>query len=173
MLQKINFLAIAFVGGAFVSAGINTRAITATFPKPLYENIATYTTTIPNRYGTVDKTDIYYPILSSSNKKTLPVALMLQGTLVDKSDYSNFANIVASYGFVVVIPNHFQTVPQCDKPVLVSETSQVENFVNFVKKENSNPDSPIKGLLDDKKLALLGHSHGGALTSPVFEKTGF
>lgn len=71
MLQTTNLLAIAFVSAAFVNTEINTRATAAKFPKHLYEQIETYTTNTPNRYGTADRTDIYYPVLSSSKKLVL------------------------------------------------------------------------------------------------------
>ncbi|MFW5664735.1 MAG: chlorophyllase, partial [Coleofasciculus sp.] len=50
-----------------------------------------------------DPADIYFPIPSNSNTNTnqFPIALMLQGALVDKADYANFASTVASYGFPV------------------------------------------------------------------------
>lgn len=39
---------------------------------------------------------------------------MLQGVLVDKADYSNYAETVASYGFVVVVPNNQRTATSPD-----------------------------------------------------------
>lgn len=133
------------------------------FPAPLYDKTKSYTTTIANRYGTVDEADIYYPVLSPKSTETLPVALLLQGAAVDKSEYFNFANIVASYGFVVIIPNHFQTVPQLEQPILLPETSQVENVLDFAIAENANKKSPVNNILDTNKLFLMGHSHGGAV----------
>ena len=70
-------------------------------PQPLYSDIRRYTTTIAG-----DSTDSYFPKLPKGDTTKLPIALMLQGAFVDKSNYSNFASQVASYGFVVVVPNH-------------------------------------------------------------------
>ncbi len=164
MLQKITKLSLAFVGAAFLSLETNTRATAANFtPEPLYERTASYTTTIPTSKGTVDETDIYYPILPQSSTQTLPVALFLPGWKIDKSLYSNYAKIVASYGFIVVIPNHFQFIPQLGVKALLPETSQIGDFVEFVATENSHPNSPIQNTFKTNKLALLGHSAGGSV----------
>ena len=138
-------------------------------PEPLYDKTESYSTNIPNRHGTGDETDIYYPLTSESNKDSFPVALFLQGLKVDKSNYSNFANIVASYGFIVIVPNHFQDIPQFKKPVLMPETSQIENVLSFVEKENLKIDSPIRGKLDLEKFTLLGHSAGGSVGLTVVD----
>ncbi|MDJ0716468.1 MAG: chlorophyllase [Prochloraceae cyanobacterium] len=126
----------------------------------LYKHTASYNTNIPNSNGRSDETDIYYPVLSSSNTETFPIALFLQGGLVDKSDYSNYANIVASYGFVVVVPNRRRFVPNFGE-VLAAEVSQINDVLQFVEKANTNPDLPINNIINTEKMVLLGHSIGG------------
>ncbi len=164
MLKKINKITLTFLGAAFLNTGVSTRAVAVNFtPEPLYDETGVYSTNIPNSNGTLDETDIYYPVLSSSNTDSLPVVLFLQGANIDKSLYSNYANIVASYGFIVVIPNHFQFIPQFGIDFLLPETSQIENFVNFIETENSNSNSPIENSFDTNKLALSGHSAGGSV----------
>ncbi len=164
MLKKINKLAITFVCAAFMMImEANTRAVAVSFvPKPLYHETASYTTNIPNRYGMVDETDIYYPILPQSSTETLPVALMLQGALVDKSDYSNYASIVSSYGFVVIVPNRRRFVAQFGE-ILAAETSQIKDVLKYLTKESKNAESPIYNILNIDKLVLLGHSVGGSV----------
>ena len=73
-------------------------------PASLFDDIETIETTIPD---TGDAIDIYLP--TNANDK-LPVALFLQGANVDKSNYSAFASVVASYGFAVVVPNNLRTL---------------------------------------------------------------
>ena len=87
----------------------------------------------------------------------------MQGANVDKSSYSEYASIVARYGFVVVVPNRKRTVQLIDSTGLFTETSQVENILAQIETEKSNPNSPIKSIVDTDKLALLGHSWGGAV----------
>ncbi|MEP0915051.1 hypothetical protein NDI45_29740 [Leptolyngbya sp. GB1-A1] len=138
------------------------------FPLPLTQepfslNIKRFTTTIvPDG----DQADIYYPQLPRFLRNTveLPIALMLQGALVDKSDYSNFASQVASYGFVVVVPNNERTlIGPGGQPFtgLFPEQEQVNQVLEQMRVEDQNPSSPIFKIVDTDKLGLLGHSFGG------------
>lgn len=43
------------------------------------------------------------------------------------------------------------------------DTSQIEAIVSFIEEENSRSTSPIAGVIETEKLALLGHSGGGAV----------
>lgn len=136
-------------------------------PKPSYQETAQYTTEIANIRGNFDTADVYYPIVSDNNKNRLPVALFLQGALVDRGDYSNFANIVASYGFVVIVPDRRRSVynAKSDRIVtgLLAETSQIEDTLNFINSQSLNPASPLYNIVDRDRLALIGHSFGGAV----------
>ena len=155
---------LALLGVAFVNTGLIPRAVAVNFtPEPLYDETANYSTNIPNNQGTKDEADIYYPVLSSANTDSLPVVLFLQGANIDKSLYSNYAQLVASYGFIVVIPNHFRFIPQLGTDFLLPETSQIENFVNFIERENANSSSPLENRFALNNLALSGHSAGGSV----------
>ncbi len=155
---------LAFISAAFVIVETCPLTATANFaPKPLYKRTASYKTAIPNTNGKLDETDIYYPILSDTSSKALPVALLLQGALVDKSDYSNYASIIASYGFIVIVPNRLRSIGESKQKRLLAETSQIDNVLNFVNGQKSHPTSPISSILDTDKLVLLGHSFGGAV----------
>ncbi len=159
---------LVIVSTVFVAIGSSLPATSATLtPSPLFENVASYSTQIPTSAGAVDETDIYYPIVPEENTENtdFPIALMLQGAFVDQADYTNFASTVASYGFVVVVPNHERTVlnPEIGELVtgLVPEQQQVNDTLDHLISENTNPSSPVAGLVDTTKLGLLGHSFGG------------
>ena len=81
--------------------GTVTESVRATTfsPAPSFEQASSYSTTIIENN---DLADVYYPIASNAGKNSLPVVLLLQGALVDKSFYSDYASQVARYGFVVV-----------------------------------------------------------------------
>jgi len=133
-------------------------------PPPFYRSIKHFTTTIA---ADGDLADIYFPQLPQPLRDTteLPIALLLQGALVDKSDYSNFASQVASYGFVVVVPNNERTLTAPNGQMvtgLFSEQGQVNEVLAQMRVEDSNPSSPIFKIVDTDKLGLLGHSFGGA-----------
>jgi dienelactone hydrolase len=137
---------------------------TAFSPEPLYKETKSYTTTIATNG---DPVDIYYPI-AKSNKCPVefPIALLLQGALVDKADYANFASQVASYGFIVVVPNHERTLTAPTGQTITGlfpEQRQVNDVLNWMAAEDANPHSPIAKIVDSDKLGLLGHSFGGSV----------
>jgi dienelactone hydrolase len=131
---------------------------------PQFQEAGRYSTTIS---ANNDLADIYYPKPSdiTAKKYSFPMVLLLQGALVDKSFYSNYASLVARYGFIVAVPNHFRPLPFNPSlpPGLVSETSQIAAFLSQMAVENTNPASPIVGLVNTQRLGLLGHSFGGAV----------
>lgn len=164
-------VSVAIAGAILMALRIGlSAAATTSGAAPLYEKVDRYETTIATNN---DPADIYFPIPSDTKAQTdaFPIALLLPGALVDKSYYSNFAKVVASYGLVVVVPNHRRSVPALGSKRLLAEASQINHVLNYMVKENSNPTSPIAGILDTKKLVLLGHSHGGAVGMTAIENT--
>ena len=150
----------AVVGAALLAATLGSPAHAATFTgEPIFFDVSLYSTVIDN-----DPTDIYFPVMTDTSV-SLPIALMLQGALVDKADYRNYASIVASYGFAVVVPNHERTLFGPTGPVtgLFPEQGQVQAVLDFMTLQNQQPTSPLNNLLDTDALGLLGHSFGGAI----------
>ena len=131
---------------------------------PQFKETGFYSTTIS---ANNDLADIYYPKPSNikSGNYSFPIVLLLQGALVDKSFYSDYASLVARYGFVVVVPNHFRPSPinPNSPPSLLSETSQIVAVLSQMAIENTKPTSPIASVVDTQRLGLLGHSFGGAV----------
>ncbi|MBD2018773.1 chlorophyllase, partial [Leptolyngbya sp. FACHB-36] len=83
-----------------------------------------------------------------------------------KSDYSDFASQVASYGFVVVVPNNERTLAVPGGPVftgLFPEQQDVNDVLAQLKAEDADAESPIFKIVDTDTLGLLGHSFGGAV----------
>ena len=127
-------------------------------PAPLFDEVETVETTIPD---TGDAIDIYLP--EGAADKSLPVAIFLPGANVDKSNYSIFANTVASYGFAVAVPNNLRTIelppPAPNLTGLLTELPQINEVFDYIR----DPEvSPVADSVDPDKLALLGHSFGGA-----------
>lgn len=130
-------------------------------PNPIYDQVKRYTTTIA---ADGDLADVYYPVLPNTTADQLPIALMLQGGLVDKADYSNYAKEVASYGFVVVVPNNERTVTGPGGQSftgLLADADQVNDVLAQMKLEDVDASSPIFEIVDTSKLGVLGHSFGG------------
>jgi fermentation-respiration switch protein FrsA (DUF1100 family) len=155
---------LALVGGVLM-VHFGAPAVASSFnPAPIYDTALNYKTSNPATGSLTgfDVTDIYYP-RSSEPSATFPIVLMLQGALVDKADYSNFASRVARYGFVVAVPNHLRTFPPIPFPVIFPVQELVNDVLDFMKTENLEALSPIKGKIDVTKMGLLGHSFGGSV----------
>ncbi len=160
-MASLKTFSLVYVGVALIVWGTEKMASAATFnDTPLFNDVASYTTTISANNNLAD---IYFPNPKDlkTGKYSFPIALLLQGALVDKSYYSNYASIVARYGFIVVVPNSERLVPQFGK-VLAPQTSQINAVLTQLLAENSNFTSPLRGIVNTQKLALLGHSLGGA-----------
>ncbi|EAW35737.1 alpha/beta hydrolase [Lyngbya sp. PCC 8106] len=106
-----------------------------------------------------DKADIYYPDLSQLKPTNFkfPIALFLQGFEVDKSYYTRFSKLIASAGFVVVVPNH--TPP--GRTYLAPELTQIQAILDYFKSNPVQENAEMLDCLDRDKLVLLGHSCGG------------
>ncbi|MEB3282690.1 MAG: chlorophyllase [Lyngbya sp.] len=154
------FNPVSVIGSSllFLSSANNSVQATTFTGEPIYSEVRQYSTVIDS-----DPTDIYYPVVSDATVST-PIVLLLQGALVDKADYSNYASLVARYGFTVVVPNNLRTLQGpggVELTGLASEQGQVPAVLDFMTLENNNPTSPVAGLLDTNSLGLLGHSFGG------------
>jgi len=122
---------ICAIAALAVALGGKISAATIDY-SPQFKEAARYSTTIS---ANKDVADIYYPKPSdlNSGKYSGTIVLLLQGALVDKSFYSDYASLVARYGFVVVVPNHFRPSPvnPTSPPSLASETSQIAAVNEF------------------------------------------
>lgn len=129
-------------------------------PAPLYDEVETISTVIP---ASGDPIDIYLPDAPYGKIDGLPVAIFLQGANVDKSNYSTFAGVVASYGFAVVVPNNLRTIELSPSAPGITgffpELQQVNEVFDYIK----GSESPVAEAIAPDKLALLGHSFGGAV----------
>ena len=125
---------------------------------PIHDSVNQYQTIIA---GNGDPADIYYPEPGESDEGelSLPMALLFQGAEVGKEYYSQFATVVASYGFIVIVPDH-QSVGVSGSG-LYAEQSEVHHVLAQMYTENTDPDSPIAAMIDTDTLVVLGHSYGG------------
>lgn len=134
----------------------------SSLPAPLFSGIQQLETVITS---SGDVADIFVPrsVNSASVAKPFPVALLLQGANVDKSHYSEYAKVVASYGFVVVIPNNLRLWPVPPPAPTTTgyypELKLINEVWNFIKDPAA---SPVAEVINPEQLVLLGHSLGGA-----------
>lgn len=113
-----------------------------------------------------DLADLYHPRLpvrlSRHYEDTLPLVILMQGALVDKSRYSEFGRQLAATGYVVVIPNHEQFVPDFGFALFTS-VDVIDAVLEQMRIEDENPRSPLFRIIDTQRLGLVGHSYGGAV----------
>ncbi|MEV4415811.1 hypothetical protein [Catellatospora sp. NPDC049609] len=144
-----------FTAGLVATLAAGAAALAAPAPAgAAYSTVAAYATTVSG-----DAADVYHPVTGSPHDPW-PVVLLLQGANVDKSQYAGYARKVASYGFVVVVPNHYQLL--FGQPGLYATGAQAGWTVTWAQAENARAGSPLLGALDPGTLLLLGHSFGGA-----------
>ncbi|MFI6866044.1 hypothetical protein [Nocardia sp. NPDC050406] len=101
-----------------------------------------------------DAATVWYPEHSDHR---MPVALLLPGANVRRGHYARFAAEVASYGFVVVVPERYP-IPFYSLPSEFSLTEVME----WARQRAADPTSEVGRLVDTNTLVVAGHSYGGA-----------
>jgi len=151
-------------------------------PQPAFAKTGKYRTEMPvSTISTYDEdipdpTDIYYPIPEDDDNATykFPIALFLQGGRVDKRYFSEFAKHLAGYGFIVVVPNHdadFLLMDMIQFDGFFPENQQIPDTLDFMNAENTNPFSPLFGIVDNETMVLSGHSFGSAVIIDAIQET--
>jgi len=114
-----------------------------------------------------DAADVYLPRIAPGTRDrfvdALPIVAVLQGALVDKFQYSTTATMIASQGFVVVVPNHLRSVPPLPFPVLFAEVDTVNDVFDAMVLADGDPASLLYQVVDTERMGLIGHSLGVAV----------
>jgi len=92
-----------------------------------------------------------------------PVVPLLQGGNVPRSEYSLFAAELASFGFVVVVPDLKQAFGPPGSPELFFTSQWVPNWVaTDIAQRDADALSPLNGIVDSGSMGVVGHSFGAA-----------
>ena len=112
--------------------------------------------------GVGDPADVYYPDPPDLHTASysFPVVLLFQGAKVGRGFYSSVATLVAGYGFIVVIPDHMSN--NIGGAGLYAELSQIAAVGAQMKLEAASATAPVRGVVNTGRVALMGHSYGGA-----------
>ncbi|MEV0972478.1 alpha/beta hydrolase family protein [Microtetraspora glauca] len=106
-----------------------------------------------------DASTVWYP---ANPGRRLPVALIMTGGKVKRDHYERFAQTLAGYGFVVVIPDHYRLV-FTSYGIYPSE-SVLWNIDDWAHDQLNDGSSPVRDIVDPEKMVVSGHSFGGAAT---------
>ncbi|GGM78348.1 alpha/beta hydrolase family protein [Dactylosporangium sucinum] len=151
MGRRFSRRGVLLAAGGAVIAGAFARPAPAS---AAYSSVDTYATSVNG-----DAADVYHPHTSSPHAPW-PVVLLLQGAAVGRANYAGFARKVASYGFVVVVPDHTRVL--FGVPGLYADGAEATWTVAWAAAENARTGSPLRGQIDTGTLLLTGHSFGGA-----------
>lgn len=111
------------------------------------------TTTAPRSVSGFGGGTIYYPSGVSGEMAAVAIA---PGFTARQSGVAWWGPILASHGFVVIT---IDTNSRFDQPA--SRSRQLDSALSYLISESESANSPISGLVDDNRLATMGHSMGG------------
>jgi Chlorophyllase enzyme len=153
-----SLIALSLMTTATAAPAWRSSELSRTFPA---EQIGSYPLSIA---ASGNEADVYFPQLTTRQQlryvDQFPVVLMSQGAMVDKEYYSQLAAGVARHGFIVVVPN--QRNKQLGNALRYAQMATIREVLDQMHAEDSSPDSPVYGIADPNRLALMGHSFGGA-----------
>ena len=96
--------------GVLAIVQMSASSAIAFTPERLYNSFERYSTTDAANGNAID---FYFPTLEDGTAvDNLPAVLLLQGALVDKSFYADYASQVAQYGFAVSVPDDLKPIAQ-------------------------------------------------------------
>ena len=98
---------------------------------------------------------IFYP-LTLSFDAPMGGVVMSPGYRGTQANYDWWGPALASLGYAVMI---FDTNTPTDN--LEARKNALIAGVDFLRRQNDNPDSPLSGKMDANRLAIMGHSLGG------------
>lgn len=101
-----------------------------------------------------------------------PIVPLLQGGNVPREQYSQFAAAVASYGFVVVVPDLKQSFGPPGSPAMYFTSQWVPNWVGVdIAQRDADVASPLHGIVDTDTMGVVGHSFGAAAALAAVQGT--
>lgn len=126
---------------------------------PAFRRVAAYTDRLP---ATERAVDLYWPIEDAaapadSPAAPFPLIVLMTGATVERPHYRTYCRMLATYGFVVAVPQGGDVAgvgPFVD-------TIDARAAIDFVRAATADAASPIAGLADASRVAMVGHSFGG------------
>jgi dienelactone hydrolase len=105
--------------------------------------------------------------LPASTDGPFPLVVVSHGFGVERFTHTDLAAHLASWGFVVALPEH----PSRDFLALMGGEVDIESWggdaptildtIDLLEEENVRTGSPVAGLVDSERVGVVGHSGGG------------
>ncbi|MBX2848042.1 MAG: hypothetical protein KTR16_06975 [Acidiferrobacterales bacterium] len=111
------------------------------------------TTTVPRSVDGFGGGTIYYP---SNVSREMAAITISPGFTARQGGVAWWGSALASHGFVVMT---IDTNSRFDQPA--SRGRQLDSALSYLISESDRRNSPISGLVDESRLATMGHSMGG------------
>jgi len=91
-----------------------------------------------------------------------PLVILSPGFSLGAYSYAWLAEHLASYGFVVVSPEHRETLDPGNElwRAAITRPQDILNAFAYLD-EQVSPDGPLEGLIDTDLVGVIGHSYGG------------
>jgi predicted dienelactone hydrolase len=88
--------------------------------------------------------------------------ILSPGFGIGSTSYAWLAEHLASYGFVVISPDHRETLDPQDQlwRSAITRPQELQSVIAFLDRETS-PGGIFEGLIDTEQTAVIGHSYGG------------
>lgn len=110
--------------------------------------------------GTRIRTRVYYPAGAgpTGSGGPFPLVGVIHGANANGGYHTELASVLASRGFVAVVPDMPCTVTSCDHD---ANQRQITALLAWAVEQSADPTSRLSGTVDGSRRGLIGHSWGG------------
>ncbi|MAU08528.1 MAG: hypothetical protein CL607_01805 [Anaerolineaceae bacterium] len=91
-----------------------------------------------------------------------PLVILSHGFSLGRTGYAWLAEHLASYGFVVAAPQHYELVDETLSDfwrASITRPQEIHVVLDYVEAQSASGD--FTGLIDTERIAVVGHSYGG------------
>lgn len=106
--------------------------------------------------------DVIYPAVGKGGEGPFPGIVLTHGFARNKKFHRETAQDLAARGFVVMTPNMISLLQ--GEPAQLRNVDALAGHVAWLRTRANDANDPLHGVLDPARIALVGHSAGGAVS---------